>query len=64
MNKAPTQMQAMLYTTPSHQQEPQEPVVLKSATTKLSTNTEKEPMTAPAVDEVADTKPFNNTTWH
>ena len=58
MNKARTQMQAMCATTPSLQQEP---VFLKSVTTKLSNNTKVEPMTAPTIDEVADAISLNNT---
>ena len=59
MNKALTQMQVMCATTPSHQQEP---VFLKSVTTKLSNDTKVESMTAPTIDEVADAISWNNTT--
>ena len=58
MNKALTQMQAMCATTPSYQQEP---VFLKSVTTKLSNDSKVEPMTAPTIDEVADAISWSNT---
>ena len=59
MNKALTQMQAMCATFSMHWQEP---VVLKSATTKLPNDTKIDPMTAPTEDMLVNTISSNNTT--
>ena len=58
MIKALTQIEALCANTPSHQQEP---VSLKSVTTKMPNDTKVEPMTAPTIGDVADAISLNNT---